>query len=110
MRAMRSPGSTPPSDLDAVADAVADLQLVHREASAVDDEGAVDAVAVLHRAVRNGEHLLDQCRLEVHPRERAGLQHAVGVGHQRLERERACLRVDRRADARDLPASNVCPG
>ena len=47
-------------NLHAVADPIAGLQLVDRQPIAVDGERAVDAVAVLHRGVGDGQDLLDQ--------------------------------------------------
>ena len=63
-------------DLDPIAQAIADLQLAHGQLVAVDDEHAVDAVAVLQRAVRQRQHLVHLAALDVHAREGARLQHA----------------------------------
>ena len=75
--ATRSPAFTPLSDLDAVAKALADLQLAHRQLVAVDDEHAVDAVAVLQRGVRQRQHVVDLAALDVDAGERAGLERRV---------------------------------
>src|SRR5207302_7864644 len=49
-------------DLDAVAEPIADLQLARAQVVALDDEYAVDAVAVLNRVVRQRHHLVDSDR------------------------------------------------
>ena len=87
-------------NLHPIADAIAGLQLVDGQPIAVDDEHAIDAVAVLHRGVGDRQHLLDERGFEMHARERAGLQQRVVIGRQRLERERPRLGVDGRADPR----------
>ena len=52
--------------------------------SPVDDEHAIDAVAVLHRGVGNRQHLFDQRGVEVHAREGARLEPRVVVRHRAL--------------------------
>src|SRR3954466_3151028 len=66
-------------DFHAVADPVAGLELVHAEVVAVDREHAVDAVAVLHRAIGDREHRFDQRRGHVHPCEGARFQESLTV-------------------------------
>src|ERR1051326_1530782 len=59
--------------LDPVAEALADLHFLRRRRAAVDHEHAVDAVAVLQRRVRHGQHLIDLAAVDAHAREGAGL-------------------------------------
>ena len=75
--ATRLAGLDAADDLDAIAEPLADLQLAHRQLVAVDDEHAVDAVAVLQRGVRQRQHVVDLAALDVDARERAGLQRGV---------------------------------
>ena len=100
--ATRSPSFTPLGDLDAVAKALADLQLAHGQAVAVDDEHPVHAVAVLERGIRQRQHVVDLAALDVDAREGARLQRGVGVRHGGLERERSRRGVHGRADPAHL--------
>src|SRR6266851_9585969 len=88
-------------DLDAIAEAVADFELAHGQLVTVDEEHAVDAIAVLQRRVRQRQHVVHLAALDVHARERARLEHGVLVGHERLEGKRARRRVHRRTDPRN---------
>ena len=99
---MGSPAVDAADDLDALADAIADLDLGRAQPVALDDEDAVDAVAVLQRVGGHRQHVLDQVGDDVDAREAARLEAAAGVGHAAFERKGAGLRVDRRAEARDL--------
>ena len=94
-----SPCFTPLTILDALTEPIADLQLVRLQLAAGDDEHAVGAVAILQRAVRQREDLIDLRRVDVHAREGAGLEQRARIRHARLEGERARLGVHGRADA-----------
>src|SRR4051794_458105 len=94
-------------DLDAIAEALADLQLLRRELVVGDDKYAVDAVAVLQRRVRQGQHLVGLVGPHADPGERPGLEQRAVVGHQRFEREGAGGAVDRGADARHLRGNRL---
>ena len=74
-------------DLDAIAESIADLQLAHGELVAVDDEDAVDAVAVLQRRSTAASATLSSWPLSMCTRANVpGLSTASLVRHERLER------------------------
>ena len=81
---MRSPSRSPTAEL------------THRELAAVDDEHAVDAVAVLERRVRQREHLVDLSALDVDAGEGAGLQDACRRSAPALRTETRASRCSRR--------------
>src|ERR1051326_6787017 len=88
--------------LDPVAEALADFHFLRGRRAAVDHEHAVDAVAVLQRRVRHGQHLIDLAAVDAHAREGAGLENRLRVGHEGLEGKRARRRVDGGSDTRQL--------
>ena len=85
-------------DLDLVAEPLANLQLAHGEPIALHDEHAIDAVPILKRGIRQGQHVVHLAAFDVHPGKRPGLQHGLGVRHHRLERKGPRRGVHRRAD------------
>src|SRR5215213_8197889 len=89
-------------DLDAIADPLANLELAHSEPIVLDDEHAVDAVAVLKRRIRERQDLVHLPALHVHPGKGPRLEGRIGVRHDRLERKRPGRGVHDRADAGDL--------
>ena len=67
-------------DLDALAEPLADLQLADRQLVALDDEHAVDAVAVLERRVGQRQDVVDFPALDVDAGEGSRLQQASVFG------------------------------
>ena len=66
--------------LDALAEAVADLDLRGPQAVALDHEHAVDAVAILQRVGRHGQDAFHQIGDDVDAREAPGLSRPPGFG------------------------------
>src|SRR6266511_1538641 len=86
--------------LNPLAEPVAHLELADGQFVAVDDKGAIHAVAVLQRRVRQGHDIIDSAAVDVNAGEGAGLQACICVRHQRFEGKRARRGIDGRADAR----------
>src|SRR4029450_11604802 len=99
----------PLDDLDLLAISLAELDLLLLQRLSVHRVHLVDAEDVAHGVVGDGEDALDLPGGDRGPREEPRLQHAVFVLQERLELERAGLRVHRRAHARDR-AGERAPG
>ena len=98
--APRLAGLDAAENLDPIAHTLAHLQLARGELARPDDEHAIHAVAILERGVRDASAPGRPGRFRCARARTCRASTGSPVRHQRLERKRARLRVDRGADAR----------